>query len=35
MVAGPLLPIVECLEKVRIKMAVNDLLIWDKKKYAD
>jgi hypothetical protein len=31
MVAGSLLPNVECLDKVRIKMAVNDLLIWDKK----
>jgi hypothetical protein len=32
MVAGPLLPNVEWLEKVPIKMAVNYLLIWDKKK---
>jgi hypothetical protein len=31
MVAGPLLPNVGCLEKVPIQMAVNYLLIWDKK----
>jgi hypothetical protein len=35
MVAGPLLPNVECLEKGPIKMAVKYLPIWDKKIYAD